>query len=79
MAKDVARILLELKEKMAEADTETTKAEGAFEQLTKQLKEGYNVHSVKEAEALLKTMEVDLNRLDEDIEKQTKVLEERYM
>ena len=79
MAKDAARVLLDLKEQIAEAETETTKAEGAFEQLTKQLKEKYDVHSVKEAEGLLKKMEVDLEKLDEEIGQRAKQLEEKYM
>ena len=75
MAKDIIETLFELKEQLEKAKSEVAKAEGVFEQLAKQLKEKYDVGSIKEADELLKKMEKDLDRIDDDIKEQEQKLE----
>ncbi len=70
--------LLDLKEEVEEAKTKVSELTGQKQALIKQLKEDWKCATVEEAEKKLKSMKIDIEKLEEQIEEGTKELEEKY-
>ncbi|MFW5701040.1 MAG: hypothetical protein ACOCWM_05060 [Cyclobacteriaceae bacterium] len=71
--------LLDLKEEINEAKQKRDKLEGRLEQLTETLKTKFKVNDVKSADKMKEEMKTEIDKLDEQIEKRTKELEEKYL
>lgn len=70
--------LLELKEEIDNAKSETSKLEGKLEHLKGQLKKEWKCNSVKEAEEKLEEMKQESDKIQEKIDKGVRELEEKY-
>jgi methyl-accepting chemotaxis protein len=70
--------LLELKEKIEEAQTKVTELNGHHSALMKQLSDDWDCSTVEEAEKKLKQIKKQIEKLDESIEEGTKEIEEKY-
>ena len=69
--------LLDLKQEINEAKDKSTKLQGRKDLLVEQLKEKYNVTTLKQAKEKLKKMEQSLETLHVQIEDATEKLEEK--
>jgi len=69
--------LLDLKAEIDEAQESATKLEGKKETLTEQLEKKWGVKTPVEAKKKLKTMQKEIEKLDEEIETKTKSLEDQ--
>jgi hypothetical protein len=70
--------LLELKEKIEEAQTKVSELNGHHSALIKQLSDDWGCESVEEAEKKLKQIKKQIEKLDMSIEEGTKEIEEKY-
>jgi uncharacterized phage infection (PIP) family protein YhgE len=70
--------LLKLKQKIDDAKTSVAELKGQQTALMQQLKADYKCNSLKEAQDKLKTMEEDIDKLNKQIDKGLKELEEKY-
>jgi len=69
--------LLDLKQEINEAKDKSTKLQGRKDLLVEQLKEKYNVTTLKQAKEKLKKMEQSQETLNTQIEEATEKLEEK--
>jgi uncharacterized protein YukE len=70
--------LLELKEQIEDAKTETSELKGHLKAQMKQLKDTWKCNTVKEAEKMLVQMEKSIKSYNESIEQGLKELEEEH-
>lgn len=70
--------LLDLKKQIEEAKTQVAELEGTRKHLMKELKDDWGCGSVEEAEKKLNTMESDLDKLRDKINKGIEELTEKY-
>lgn len=79
MAKELTeRDLLNLKEKIEDAKSTVAQLKGHQQALLNQLKTEYGCKTIEEAEKKLKTMKLDIDELQDKIDKGTKALQDKY-
>ena len=67
-----------IKEAVIAANKEADKAEGAENQIMQQLKNDYDCDSLKKAKALLKKLEVEKTKEQEQVDKELIEIEKEY-
>lgn len=71
------RDLLKLKDRIDKAKAKVSELVGRKDYLFQELKKQWKCNSIEDAQALVKTLESDIEKLDKQIDNKTSALEER--
>lgn len=78
MNNNLEKRLLDMKDKFDKKDREVIQAQGALQQLQSQLKEGFGITSLEEAEKLLEGFTQEEKELEERLEDKVQDIESKY-